>query len=79
MIPHALLLASVGALAAGPLLAGPVRRSASLQRFLDGFILVSIGGIVLLAVGPHAIEHRSPLVALEQAAGYLIHTADERG
>ena len=78
MIPHGLLLASVGALAAGPLLAGPVRRSASLQRFLDGFILVSIGGIVLLAVGPHAIEHRSPLVALALAAGYLIPTAAER-
>ena len=78
MIPHGLLLASVGALAAGPLLAGPVRRSASLQRFLDGFILVSIGGIVLLAVGPHAIEHRSPLVALALAAGYLLPTAAER-
>jgi uncharacterized membrane protein YraQ (UPF0718 family) len=78
MIPHGLLLASVGALAAGPLLAGPVRRSDALQRFLDGFILVSIGGIVLLAVGPHAIQHRSPLIAVALAVGYLLPTAAER-
>ena len=73
-----LLWASVGALATGPLLAGTIRRTAALHRLLDGLILVSIGGIVLLAVVPHALSTGSPLLVVALGAGFLLPTAAER-
>ncbi|MGH8442125.1 MAG: permease [Nevskiaceae bacterium] len=48
----AFLLATLLALAAGPVLYAAARRSARTLAFLDGFVLVSIAGLVVLEVVP---------------------------
>lgn len=49
-----LLLATLAALLAGPLIYALAQRRPSLLAFLDGFVLVSIAGLVLLEVVPGA-------------------------
>jgi hypothetical protein len=46
------LLATVSALAAGPLLYAAAQRRAGVLAFLDGFVLMSIAGLVVLEVVP---------------------------
>ena len=50
-----LLVISVAALLIGPLLAKVFERKPGVNRFLDGFILVSIGGIALTHLLPEAV------------------------
>ncbi|HSW14533.1 MAG TPA: permease [Solimonas sp.] len=50
----ALLLATLAALLSGPLIYAVAHRRPSLLAFLDGFVLVSIAGLVLLEVVPGA-------------------------
>lgn len=50
----ALLLATLAALLSGPLIYAAARRRPPLLAFLDGFVLVSIAGLVLLEVVPGA-------------------------
>jgi len=50
----ALLLATLVALLSGPLIYAAARRRPALLAFLDGFVLVSIAGLVLLEVVPGA-------------------------
>jgi len=52
-----LLALSIAVLAVGPLLIGFVQRSGQVLLALDGFVLVSVGGLVLADVIPHALEH----------------------
>lgn len=59
-----LLLASILVLAAGPLLYALARRRHSALALLDGLIFVTITGLVLLFVLPHAFEQGSWAVFL---------------
>ncbi|BAH39872.1 hypothetical membrane protein [Gemmatimonas aurantiaca T-27] len=74
----ALLPASLGALVIGPLLSRYARSRPSVIAFVDGFIVVSIGGLVLLDVVPHALEHRDLIAMLCMALGYLVPGLVER-
>jgi zinc transporter ZupT len=56
-MPHSFLLATLLALAAGPVLYAAARRNARALAFLDGFVLVSIAGLVLLEVVPDTFVH----------------------
>ena len=71
----------IGAAAApivGPFLYAAVERRQSAHRFLDGFVLVAVPGLVFLHVLPLAIEDRSVLAILVLAAGILLPTVLER-
>ncbi|HEY0930917.1 MAG TPA: permease [Gemmatimonas sp.] len=72
MSVSALLPASLGALVIGPLLSRFARSRPPVIAFVDGFIVVSIGGLVLLDVVPHALEHRDVIAMLCMALGYLV-------
>ena len=50
------LFLAAGALAFGPLLAGLLERRSYLHAFLDGFILIMVGGLALLHLLPSARE-----------------------
>lgn len=54
------LLATLAALLCGPLLYGLARPRPALLAFLDGFVLVSIAGLVLLEVVPGAFGDGGP-------------------
>jgi len=47
-----LLVLAIGALLLGPLLAKIFEQQPGINRFLDGFILVSIGGIAVIHLLP---------------------------
>lgn len=74
----ALLPASLGALVVGPLLSRYARSRPGVTAFVDGFIVVSIGGLVLLDVVPHALEHRDVIAMVCMALGYLVPGMVER-
>lgn len=73
-----LLLGSIGALGTGPLIAQTARTRPSTLAFIDGFILVSIGGLVLLDVVPHALEHRDLIAGLCMIAGFTLPSVAEK-
>ena len=73
-----LLLATLAALALGPVVAQLARRQAALLTFVDGFVLICIGGLVLLDVVPHAIEHGDLLALVCIAAGFVLPGLAER-
>lgn len=56
----AFLLATLLALAAGPALYAAARRSTQALAFLDGFVLVSIAGLVVLEVVPGTFTQGGP-------------------
>ncbi len=72
------LAASVGALASGPLVSWGVDKRPALMSFLDGFIVVSIGGLVLLDVVPHALQSRDVLAFVFIALGFVLPSMAER-
>ena len=74
----ALLLTSLGALGSGPLLAKSARTRPQMLAFIDGFVLVTIGGLVLLDIIPHALEHRDVFAALFMVLGFALPTIAER-
>lgn len=73
-----LLLGSIGALGTGPLIASTARARPSMLAFIDGFVLVSIGGLVLLDVVPHALEHRDLIAGLCMIAGFALPSVAEK-
>ncbi len=74
----ALLPASIFALGSGPALASAARTRPGMLAFLDGFVLVTIGGLVMLDVIPHAIAHGDWWAALFMLAGFTLPTLAER-
>lgn len=75
---HLLLVASLLLLGSGPLIARWSRARPAMLTFIDGFVLVSIGGLVLLDVVPHALE-RADLLALGfMLAGFMLPSMAER-
>ncbi|PHX65347.1 MAG: hypothetical protein CK550_05305 [Gemmatimonadetes bacterium] len=73
-----LLSACVLALALGPVLLAAGRPRPQLLGFVDGFVLVSIGGLVLLDVLPHAIHNRDVWAFVFMLAGFALPTVAER-
>jgi uncharacterized membrane protein YraQ (UPF0718 family) len=72
-----LLVASLAALGTGPLIARVARARPQMLAFIDGFVLVTIGGLVLLDVVPHALEHRDVIAALCMIGGFALPTIAE--
>lgn len=65
-----LLLASLAALLAGPLLLRFAGSNRPVLAALDGFVLVSVGGIVFLALLPQAIEQAGFLGLVAAVVGF---------
>lgn len=78
MMTHALLLASVGALATGPFVAQVARARPAVLSFVDGFVLVAIGGLVLLEVIPHALTDGDWWAGVFMVAGFTLPAIAER-
>ncbi|MEQ1440334.1 hypothetical protein AAG565_13325 [Fontimonas sp. SYSU GA230001] len=77
---HAVLLvATLVALLSGPVLYAVAQRRPALLGFLDGFVLVSIAGLVLLEVLPDAFASGGWLSLAFLLAGLLGPTALEHG
>ncbi len=75
---HALLFASMAALGTGPLVARAAKARPQMLAFIDGFVLVTIGGLVLLDVMPHALEHRDLWAGLFMLVGFTLPNLAER-
>jgi uncharacterized membrane protein YraQ (UPF0718 family) len=75
---HALLVASVAGLVTGPLVARAAKARPQMLAFIDGFVLVTIGGLVLLDVIPHALQQRDLLAGLFMLAGFALPNLAER-
>ena len=75
---HALLFASMAGLGTGPLVARAANARPQMLAFIDGFVLVTIGGLVLLDVIPHALEHRDLWAGLFMLAGFTLPNLAER-
>jgi len=73
-----LLLASVAALGTGPIIANASRGRPELLAYLDGFVLITVGGLVMLDVVPGAISHRDLWAALLMLIGFTLPTLAER-
>ncbi|MBC7842091.1 MAG: permease [Gemmatimonadaceae bacterium] len=73
-----LLPASLAALAAGPALANAVDNRPGILTFLDGFVLVAIGGIVLLDVVPYMLMARDLWVIPCLIVGFCLPSFAER-
>jgi uncharacterized membrane protein YraQ (UPF0718 family) len=78
-IASAMLPASLLALGTGPLLLMASRQRPGLLAMLDGFVMVAIGGIVLLDVLPHALHERNVWVPLVVGLGIVLPMLAERG
>lgn len=72
------LVLSAGALALGPILAGLLHRRGELHAFLDGFILVMVGGLALLHLLPDARESIGAWCLLFAVIGALVPLYAER-
>ena len=73
-----LLLIAVAALLIGPLLAKIFERQPGVNRFLDGFILVSIGGIAIVHLLPEAVVQIGGMALLMVILGALLPYFAER-
>lgn len=74
----AFLLATLLALAAGPALYAFGRHNARMLAFLDGFVLISIAGLVVLEVVPGTFTQGGPWTVAFLAAGLFGPTLLER-
>ncbi len=72
------LLIAIGALLVGPLLAKLFGRQPGVNRFLDGFILVSIGGIAVVHLLPEAVVQIGGMALLMVVLGALLPYFAER-
>jgi uncharacterized membrane protein YraQ (UPF0718 family) len=77
-LSHALLFASMAGLGSGPLVARSAKARPQMLAFIDGFVLITIGGLVLLDVIPHALAHRDLWAGLFMVAGFSLPTLAER-
>lgn len=62
----------------GPLLSKYSEARPRVASFLDGFIVVSIGGLVLLDILPHALAHRDAWAVVAMALGFALPNVAER-
>ena len=65
-------------LGSGPLVARSAKARPQMLAFIDGFVLITIGGLVLLDVVPHALVHRDWWAGLFMLAGFSLPTLAER-
>lgn len=72
------LLASCIALLIGPLFYRYFSSGSGLQKGLDGFIFVSLGGLVLIHILPELLEHGGLLAIVFVVLGLWGPTASER-
>ncbi len=72
------LVFSIVALAAGPLLADVARRRPWAIDLVDGFVVVAVGGLVVLHVIPSSIERSGPWALVAALAGLITPLALER-
>jgi uncharacterized protein len=77
-MPSPFLFATLAALAAGPVLYAAARSSARTLAFLDGFVLVSIAGLVVLEVVPGTFLEGGPWSLAFLLAGLFGPTLLER-
>jgi uncharacterized membrane protein YraQ (UPF0718 family) len=77
-LSHVLLFASMAGLGSGPLVARSAKARPQMLAFIDGFVLITIGGLVLLDVIPHALAHRDLWAGLFMVAGFSLPTLAER-
>lgn len=73
-----LLVIAVAALLVGPLLARTFEQQPGVNRFLDGFILVSIGGIAVTHLLPEAVLEIGGMALLMVVLGALLPYLAER-
>jgi len=73
-----LLVLAIGALLLGPLLAKIFEQQPGINRFLDGFILVSIGGIAVTHLLPEAVVEIGGMALLMVVLGALLPYFAER-
>lgn len=73
-----LLISAVLALLIGPVLAKLFERKPGVNRFLDGFILVTIGGIAIVHLLPEAVVHIGGWALLMVVLGALLPFFAER-
>ena len=66
------LVISILTLALGPLLYRAARRAQTASSFVDGFVLVAIGGLVLVHVLPHAMEAGGLWVPAVALLGFFV-------
>lgn len=72
------LVLALAAFAAGPVVFDRLRKRPVLRALLDGFVLVSIPGLVLLHVVPTALDTGSVLLLVALLAGVALPWALER-
>jgi uncharacterized protein len=73
-----LLVLAIGALILGPVLAKLFEKQPGINRFLDGFILVSIGGIAVIHLLPEAVVEIGGMAFLMVIIGALLPYFAER-
>ena len=73
------LLATLAALAGGPLLAAGARRLRATTIALDAFVLVVLGGLVILHILPHALESAGVWALVVAAGTFVLASMAERG
>ncbi|NQT63116.1 MAG: permease [Candidatus Marinimicrobia bacterium] len=73
-----LLVLAIGALLLGPFLAKIFEQQPGINRFLDGFILVSIGGIAVIHLLPEAVVEIGGMALLMVVFGALLPYFAER-
>jgi len=73
-----LLIIAISALLVGPLLAKIFEQQPGMNRFLDGFILVSIGGIAVIHLMPEAVLEIGGMALLMIVLGALLPYFAER-
>ena len=72
------LLIALAALALGPVILNRLHRRPALAAALDGFVVVSISGLIFLHFVPHAVEHQHVAVLLALVVGFLLPVVLER-
>ena len=78
MQPHALLAASLLALAAGPLLHAALRRTPGGRRILQWAVLGAVAFLVLGHVLPECLEACGAIALVVAAVGFALPAAAER-
>lgn len=73
-----LLVLAIGSLLLGPFLAKLFEQQPGINRFLDGFILVSIGGIAVIHLLPEAVVEIGGMALLMVVLGALLPYFAER-
>ncbi|MBI5849733.1 MAG: permease [Planctomycetes bacterium] len=73
------LIATLLCVAAGPLFASLARRARATTIALDAFVLVVLGGLVLLHILPHAVEGAGLLALIAAAGAFMLASFAERG